>query len=112
RALALADGDRIHAADLRLPAASTATPANVAAAFVGANAKAPAGNAAAGPPDPRSLGPRDTPSSALPPHIEEIERAAIQQALQEDRYAKTRAAAALGMTFRALRDKRKKLGIE
>lgn len=109
RALALADGERIHTADLRLPAAPTATPANVAAAFVGANAKA-APNAP--PPDPRSLGPRDTASSALPSYIEEIERAAIQQALQENRYNKTKAAAALGITFRALRYKLKKLGID
>src|SRR3546814_6130900 len=44
--------------------------------------------------------------------IEQIERAAIQQALQENRYNKTKAAAALGITFRALRYKLKKLGID
>jgi two-component system response regulator PilR (NtrC family) len=110
RALALADEDTIHAADLRLPA--TSTPANVAAAFVGANAAAAQSVAPVAPPDPRSLGPRDTASSALPSYIEEIERAAIQQALQENRYNKTKAAAALGITFRALRYKLKKLGID
>ena len=41
-----------------------------------------------------------------------IERNAIQQALQEHRYNKTKTAAALGITFRALRYKLKKLGIE
>jgi two-component system response regulator PilR (NtrC family) len=113
RALALADGDAIHADDLRLPAQQGATPAAVASAFVSANAAA-AGNpgAPATPPDPRSLGPRETASSALPSYIEEIERAAIQQALQENRYNKTKAAAALGITFRALRYKLKKLGID
>ena len=113
RALALADGDAIHAEDLRLPAQQGATPSAVASAFVNANASA-AGNpgTANTPPDPRTLGPRETASSALPSYIEEIERAAIQQALQENRYNKTKAAAALGITFRALRYKLKKLGID
>jgi two-component system response regulator PilR (NtrC family) len=62
--------------------------------------------------DPRSLNPRDTSTSALPSYIEEIERNAIQKALQEHRYNKTKTAAALGITFRALRYKLKKLGIE
>src|SRR5690606_22638959 len=112
RALALADGDAIHADDLRLPAQQSVTPAAVASAFVSANAAAAGNPDAAAPPDPRTLGPRETASSALPSYIEEIERAAIQQALQENRYNKTKAAAALGITFRALRYKLKKLGIE
>ena len=109
RALALADGDAIHAEDLRLPANIAATPAAVAAAYTNATLKP---DVAAPPPDPRTLGPRDTASTALPSYIEEIERAAIQQALQENRYNKTKAAAALGITFRALRYKLKKLGID
>jgi two-component system response regulator PilR (NtrC family) len=96
RALALADGDTIAASDLRLPAASA--PAS------------PAGPAATR--DPRTIDPRESATSALPSYIEEIERAAIQQALVENRYNKTRAASALGITFRALRYKLKKLGIE
>src|SRR3546814_10253519 len=40
RALALADGDAIHAEDLRLPAQQSVTPAAVASAFVSANAAA------------------------------------------------------------------------
>ncbi|GAA4853352.1 sigma-54 dependent transcriptional regulator [Luteimonas vadosa] len=106
RALALADGKRIHAADLRLPAAAHAQPAAVAAVFTGAQSSGATGV------DPRTVGPRDTASTALPSYIEEIERAAIQQALQENRYNKTKAAAALGITFRALRYKLKKLGID
>src|SRR3546814_20391452 len=39
RALALADGDAIHAEDLRLPAQQRVTPAAVASAFVSANAR-------------------------------------------------------------------------
>src|SRR3546814_4261518 len=89
RALALADGDAIHAEDLRLPAQQNVTPAAVASAFVSANAAAASNpGTPTTPPDPRTLGPRETASSALPSYIEEIERAAIQQALQENRYNK------------------------
>jgi two-component system response regulator PilR (NtrC family) len=48
----------------------------------------------------------------VPGFIEEIERKAIEQALTDNRYNKTRAAAQLGITFRALRYKLKKLGID
>jgi len=107
RALAMADGDVLTADDLRLPemvvpALPTAAPAP----------QTPQAAAAANGIDPRSIDPRDTATSALPSYIEEIERAAIQHALQENRYNKTRTAAALGITFRALRYKLKKLGID
>ncbi|MFC3551574.1 sigma-54-dependent transcriptional regulator [Lysobacter cavernae] len=103
RALAMAEDDRLSASDLRLPRLASA-----------AQPIAPAAQAATNPAtiDPRTLNPRDTASSPLPSYIEEIERAAIQQALQENRYNKTRTAAALGITFRALRYKLKKLGID
>ena len=51
-------------------------------------------------------------TSALPNFTEELERKAIEQALTDNRYNKTRAAAQLGITFRALRYKLKKLGID
>ncbi|QDH70934.1 sigma-54-dependent transcriptional regulator [Marilutibacter alkalisoli] len=92
RALALADDEMLTAGDLHLPRVET-DPHN-------------------SPLDPRTLDPRDTATSALPSYIEEIERAAIQHALQENRYNKTRTAQALGITFRALRYKLKKLGID
>src|SRR3546814_16718097 len=44
--------------------------------------------------------------------IEQIERAAIQQALQKNRYHKTKAAHALGLTFRALRYNLKNLATD
>ncbi len=44
--------------------------------------------------------------------LEHIERDAILKALEQTRYNKTAAAKLLGMTFRALRYKVKKLGIE
>jgi two-component system response regulator PilR (NtrC family) len=55
--------------------------------------------------------PASTPA-ALPTYIEDLERKAIEEALQANRYNKTKAAAALGITFRALRYKLKKLGID
>ena len=99
RALALAEGECLNAQDLRLPQPAPAGGS-------GATTAGPAGV------DPRTLDPRDTATSGLPSYIEEIERAAIQHALQENRYNKTRTAAALGITVRALRYKLKKLGID
>src|SRR5688572_8017075 len=98
RAIALADEDRIEAADLRLPTGPAAIPRP-------ATTTMPLQ-------DPRTADPRDSMTSALPSDIEEIERNAIQQALEDSRYNKTKAAAALGITFRALRYKLKKLGID
>jgi two-component system, NtrC family, response regulator PilR len=133
RALAMADGDRIEADDLRLPKSQqqpTAAPSPAATSGHSPVFGAPpstmpprANNPAIAPLDPRatgthaaidprSLNPRDTSSSRLPEYIEQMERQAIEQALQENRFNKTRTAAALGITFRALRYKLKKLGID
>ena len=51
-------------------------------------------------------------AGALENHLEVIEREAIQKALEQTRYNKTAAAKVLGMSFRALRYRIKKLGIE
>jgi two-component system, NtrC family, response regulator PilR len=53
-----------------------------------------------------------TGGAALGEHLEEIERDAIVKALEKTRYNKTAAAKLLGMSFRALRYRIKKLGIE
>jgi two-component system response regulator PilR (NtrC family) len=45
-------------------------------------------------------------------HLEDIERDAILKALEQSKHNKTAAAKALGMSFRALRYRIKKLGIE
>ncbi|HSN40828.1 MAG TPA: helix-turn-helix domain-containing protein, partial [Burkholderiales bacterium] len=45
-------------------------------------------------------------------YISNLEREAIEKALLETRYNKTAAAKKLGITFRALRYKLKKLGID
>jgi two-component system response regulator PilR (NtrC family) len=49
---------------------------------------------------------------ALGDHLEDVEREAIHKALEQTRYNKTAAAKVLGMSFRALRYRIKKLGIE
>ena len=99
RALAMADGDRIDAPDLHLPAA---------------NGHRPSVDTSPGPPPGGGDAPLDIDpgSSALPSYIENLERAAIQKALEDNRWNKTKAAAQLGITFRALRYKLKKLGME
>ncbi len=51
-------------------------------------------------------------SGPLGEQLEDIEREAILKALEQTRYNKTAAAKVLGMTFRALRYRIKKLGIE
>ena len=102
RALALADGDSIDACDLRLPQqhATVAAPA-------------PHGESAPSPGSPQeAVVDIDPTSAALPSYIEQMERTVIQKALEENRWNKTRTAAQLGITFRALRYKLKKLGME
>ncbi|MGY0797715.1 sigma-54-dependent transcriptional regulator [Lysobacter sp. A286] len=113
RAMALTDGGRLTAADLSLPQRSGFSNPPGSPQHPGiSHPQAPQTAAAAAGIDPRTIDPRDTATSALPSYIEEIERAAINHALQENRYNKTRTAAALGITFRALRYKLKKLGID
>ena len=82
RAMALSNGGIIESADLHF-----------------AKPEKPAGMAA-------------TSNQALPEVIEQLERAQIQSALEACRYNKTKAAAHLGITFRALRYKMEKLGME
>ncbi len=54
----------------------------------------------------------DASNGGLDSYISNLEREAIEKALQETRYNKTAAAKKLGITFRALRYKLKKLGID
>jgi two-component system, NtrC family, response regulator PilR len=71
--------------------------------------RASAGPAAA--PQPSGTAVADG-STALGTQLESIEREAIVKALEKTRYNKTAAAKLLGMSFRALRYRIKKLGIE
>jgi len=95
RALALAEDDQISASDLRLPHPSSARTSG------GAHAE-----------PQEAVIDIEPGAAALPSYIEQLERAAIQKALEENRWNKTRTAAQLGITFRALRYKLKKLGMD
>jgi two-component system, NtrC family, response regulator PilR len=90
RAVTLSDGKRITAAELQLRRRSDVVPREPLA---------PAPLAGAG-------------GTPLEQHVEEVETRAIRDALEKTHGNKTRAAALLGMTFRQLRYKVKKLGIE
>jgi two-component system response regulator PilR (NtrC family) len=92
RAVALCDGSHIEVSDLRLPR-------------IVADA-APTGPGASAPSPARAF------DGGLPDALEQIERETIQKALEACRYNKTKAAAQLGITFRALRYKLKKLEME
>ena len=98
RAIAMCEDNRIEADDLRLPDTGTV---EIAAPLKGAAPTLPAA-ASAG----------TASASNLVDYIDSLERDAIVKALEECRYNKTKAAAKLGITFRALRYKLKKLGID
>ena len=83
RAITLSTGGAVHLGDIQLRPTPGVQPA--------VNARAAGG---------------------LGDQLEDLERDAIQKALEAARYNKTAAAKALGMTFRALRYRIKKLGIE
>ncbi|ODS63084.1 MAG: sigma-54-dependent Fis family transcriptional regulator [Arenimonas sp. SCN 70-307] len=101
RAVALCDGQTIEVADLYLPQVDQ---------LIGQEADMPLRPVAAAPSP--ALPPGLADATALPEAIEQMERETIQKALEANRYNKTRTAAALGITFRALRYKLKKLGME
>jgi two-component system response regulator PilR (NtrC family) len=98
RAVTLSDGKQITAGELQLRGdAGGGQPAVLLAAASSA--------AAAAEPGPKT-------GAAFEHQMEEIERRAIREALEKARYNKTRAAELLGMSFRSLRYRIKKLGIE
>ena len=95
RALTLCDGEQINAEDLQLMAAQPVPEA--------ADEAVPAAPAAR---------PAVASPVGLDDRVEEMERQAIREALEKTRYNKTKAAALLGITFRQLRYKVKKLNLE
>ena len=97
RAVALSEGGQIQAGDLMLPQAQAHAPAAAPAVRGGLDIERLA---------------RTSTESGLPEALELLEREAIQKALEACRYNKTKTAAHLGITFRALRYKLKKLGME
>jgi two-component system response regulator PilR (NtrC family) len=96
--MAMCDGSNIDAVDLMLPQRGARQPSSTE--VPGASREAPVAPPAAGA------------DGGLDDYISNIERTAIVKALEESRYNKTAAARKLGITFRALRYKLKKLGID
>ncbi len=82
RAITLCEGNVIQEDDLRLPSGALATPL------------------------------AETGTVALEPYLDTIEKEKIIKALEQTRYNKTAAAKLLGITFRALRYRLKKLGLD
>ena len=85
RAYTLCENDQIQAADLRLADAAPASEGSEAC-----------------------LAQIDN----LEDHLEDIERRLIMQALEETRWNRTAAAQRLGLSFRSMRYRLKKLGID
>jgi two-component system, NtrC family, response regulator PilR len=103
RAVALSDGDVILAGDLQLAPRSIAEVEPTPGLSSGAASRAPVG------PEAPLAGAQRV---GLENYIDSLEREAINKALEECRYNKTAAAKKLGITFRALRYRLKKLGID
>jgi len=93
RAMTLCEGDVIHTDDLQLPAPVESNLDPVVAT------------------SEKPLAEHD-PDIPLEDYLGNIEKEAIMQALEKTRYNKTAAAKLLGITFRALRYKLKKLDLE
>lgn len=116
RAVALCEGGTIEVADLHLPEGPASgagsipagTPSSAAAAQIRASGAvaSPSGSA------PAAASREGGAPSSLVDYVENLERDAILKALAETRWNKTQAARRLGITFRALRYKLKKLGID
>ena len=96
RALTLCESGEIDVADLRLP---------------GHDAPGLSGKVAASEASPFNASDY-TGERSLEEHLVQVERAAIEKALRDTNQNKTAAARELGITFRALRYKLEKLGIE
>ncbi len=101
RAFTLCENNRIRASDLNLTAARHAPPVATQSAAI----QSPVAQDV----DPSVQLP---PGTSLEDFLERIERRVITEALEATRWNKTAAAKNLGITFRALRYRLKKLGLE
>ncbi len=95
RASTLCEGNTITAADLRLESSPAITAETAASDGIRIEAIAP-----------------DTPVTSLETYLEAVERKVITDALEACRWNRTAAAEKLGISFRALRYRLKKLNIE
>lgn len=105
RAFTLCEGQDINPEDLQLPQTEAGVP------FIPEFQPIPSTSAA---PQPDASVPVSPPpdETNLESYLEEIEKEVIMKALEATRYNKTAAAEKLGITFRALRYRLKKLGID
>jgi two-component system response regulator PilR (NtrC family) len=106
RAITLSTSGEVRASDIQLRA-TPRVPGEPGPGEAGRGAGSAAAPGVASPGAVAAAG-----GAPLGDHLEEIERDAILKALEQTRYNKTAAAKVLGMSFRALRYRIKKLGIE
>ena len=107
RAFTLCEGDLIQPNDLQLPEFGFNVDPPAVSGATSSMSEAPS----TATPSPVSNIPPPT-ESGLETYLEELEKEAIMKALEDTRYNKTAAAEKLGISFRALRYRLKKLGIE
>ena len=116
RAFTLCEDHLIEVRDLQLSAAPPAPPPAVEIQAAGATSAAPVGEATSGTVTPAVEStdalPELEPGESLEDYLENIERTVITEALEATRWNKTAAAKRLGITFRALRYRLKKLDLE
>ncbi len=112
RAFTLCEDGVIQAGDLLLPA--SVEPVSLRQRPLTSVVAAPdlLSTPASSAPEPKTLPILQPPVHDLEGYLEQIERAAILRALEESRYNKTAAAEKLGISFRALRYRLKKLGLD
>lgn len=107
--MAFSNGEVINVEDLGLRPGAAEEAANERDGALAGDAVAPApGSPAARPAPP--LSPEGIPES-LPDYLDHVERQAIERALEKTRYNRTAAARLLGISFRALRYRMQRLGI-
>ncbi len=110
RALAFSNGDVINVEDLGLKPIVSDDDENERIETEAGDAASTATAAAVGERRPVRVSEDGVPES-LPDYLEQIEREAIQRALEKTRYNRTAAARILGITFRALRYRMQRLGL-
>ncbi len=110
RALAFSSGDVINVEDLGLKPIVSDADENERIAVDAGDDASETPPAAAGERRPVRVSEDGVPES-LPDYLEQIEREAIQRALEKTRYNRTAAARLLGITFRALRYRMQRLGL-
>lgn len=109
RAFTLSDGQAITADDLQF-SATAASPPSATLDTGSSNTKDESGAGTATQDDSTSY--LDNAKGDLEAYLEDIERKILSQALEESRWNKTATAKVLGISFRSLRYRLKKLGLD